>query len=375
MEKELQQQAMHSMNDSVIDYYFYNNPQCKKYRIEEVFPEGLLNTFRLYCKRRKIVTLDQLSAKDVKSYTLSRGVGQKKIDLLYARLNEILKSLMTGTEYIVKVDKDPALKEVSFSDKKEKNGNEKKPSDLISEVFSDSRFALFRKFCLRKNVFFVNEVDDILLEKFRNEPHVGNVRFQAVKEMLQEIGVFHEEAAYKKEEEELDESPEGILKIGRIYSDIKDKNVMEIASRYDIHLTIDKNLTFSEIIQKPIDAIAQLEQRKVLMDFFISLRSIKSSRELMDDLSQLLSIRDMNILNLKWKKGWTDEAIASALHISLKIFTGKLDKIIKKLLKLFKNANLHDLLVVISKHNQYITVINGDKIPNNSGLKFPKNNR
>jgi hypothetical protein len=65
------------------------------------------------------------------------------------------------------------------------------------------------------------------------------------------------------------------------------------------------------------------------MDFFISLRSIKSSRELMDDLSQLLTIRDINILKLKWKKGWTDEAIASALDISLKIFTEKFEEIIK----------------------------------------------
>ena len=58
---------------------------------------------------------------------------------------------------------------------------------LISDVFLDSKFALFKKFCETNSVLYVNEITDSFLSRYSRMPYVGRKKVLDIKERLMSI--------------------------------------------------------------------------------------------------------------------------------------------------------------------------------------------
>lgn len=150
---------------SSIEFDFSNQ------HIAEIFHENYYRIFRNYCTEKGYIKMHDLVGFDFNFLSNVMGIGQNKIECIVARYLEASKSNLSCKQMTIidpPVDKAPTERE-------------------IAEVFKDSKFDLFRQYCLDNQYALMKDLPNDVFEELLKRPGYGNKKVDAARKRFLEI--------------------------------------------------------------------------------------------------------------------------------------------------------------------------------------------
>ena len=141
-----------------------------KILIEVAFAENKYNVFRKYCYYHNKITLHDLNNEDILRLPLQRGIGEKRYAEIIKKLNEIKFNIL--------------LKDKGNISQYESMGL------LITDIFNERKYKMFREFCKTKNIFHIGSIDEKVLIEFSNMKGIGKTRVKDVLNKLETLNIF-----------------------------------------------------------------------------------------------------------------------------------------------------------------------------------------
>jgi hypothetical protein len=138
-------------------------------KVDEVFSENLFNTFRDFCFKNKIHTIDQLNNEYIEKYMRLPGVGTRKVTAVEERLADIRnKAGKDGEKHISATSQQSGIAP-------------------IEELFQENIFRSFRDFCKIEKIKLLSDLTDEHLEKYSQMKGVGIGKVKMVKQRVEQL--------------------------------------------------------------------------------------------------------------------------------------------------------------------------------------------
>jgi molybdopterin converting factor small subunit len=207
--------------------------------IEKIFADNIFNTFREFCKKNKIDTVNELTDKHLSDYSRMNGVGEKKVELVKQKVDQYISG---NQEEIVESDEI----QIQGADASDKNTT----SEKIIDVFSENIFRSLRRYCEKNHIQIVSEISEKNLDEYGRLPGVGIARMKEVKKRINEHLSLKIEINESKAEELIDQVE--LKKIITIFKENKFNLFKEFCARNNIKL-------LGEITNKRLEEFASFK--------------------------------------------------------------------------------------------------------------------
>ena len=150
--------------------------------IRNVFKEPKFKIFKEFCRKTEIKTVNDVNEDFLKEFYKQSGVGKRKVEDVLHQM--ILKGFILNPSDIFP-DFDVCNIDENISTK-----NEMLRDNLfIKNVFNDSKYNSFLRFCRSNRLTKVNQIDSAILLEFSKMRGVGASKVRQVKEKIQEVSV------------------------------------------------------------------------------------------------------------------------------------------------------------------------------------------
>lgn len=182
----------------------------------------------------------------------------------------------------------------------------------IEDLFAESKYRLFKKFCDKKGISNILEVTDETFVEFSKRPMVGKKKVEDVKEIINDALKFVTKGDIKKQMEDF------VVNIDAHWLDkLKDCHFSMICKTLNENCTLNKDLKISEMQNKTIN---QLELEGDLITFNKVLKIINSIKPPTITLAEIEnSTKDQRmceIVNLRYTEGYTLEKISQNFNLT-----------------------------------------------------------
>lgn len=261
------------------DNSFKNKVIEDKFPIEDIFSEDKFYNFRRFCRNNKYKLLEDLDKNVLKEFENIKGVGRGKIEAIILRLEEVY----SNKQYIK--DKFYYFKNMDFS-----NENQE-----IVHVFWQDKYNRFKEFCRKNKVRYIGEIDNLLLEDFKNTKGVGEAKIENIVRVLKSHAV--------------EDKNNDFFDTGKLYKIVKDLSLAKVCKIFNLQCE-NNDILIKDIEGKEIKDITCLK-RSDLEKLLKELNSLKSPKDILEDFKNSSTDRTKTILLLRYYENKTLQEIAN----------------------------------------------------------------
>ncbi|MDO4535651.1 MAG: sigma factor-like helix-turn-helix DNA-binding protein [Clostridium perfringens] len=247
--------------------------------IEDIFSDDKFYNFRRFCRNNKYKLLEDLNKNVLKEFESIKGVGRGKIETIILRLEEIY----SDKQYIK--DKFYYFKSIDFS-----NENQE-----IVHVFWQDKYNRFKDFCKKNGVKYIGEIDNLLLQDFKNTKGVGEAKIENIVKILKSHAV--------------EDKKNDFFDTGKLYDFVKDLSLVRVCRIFKVECDVS-DILIKDIEGKKIKDISCLKTEN-LEKLLKELNSLKSPKDILEDFKNSSSDRTKSILLLRYYENRTLQDIAN----------------------------------------------------------------
>ena len=368
-ELDLQKKDTHTIiNDSI-----QSLEESDLVSIDEYFSEGIYNIFIDFCWKNNVYHVHEITDELLNKFKGVKGVGTRKFNAVKQKYDSFEK---LDEERSIK--REPSVKLVFNI---ESNLHNKL---MVASVFSEYKFNMFREYCERNNIKYLEDLEESHIESFRNIKGIGPKNY---KELKNKISSLKKKTDFSKYLEESAPKEEFIFRldsmlfnkylIDTVFEEnkfnsfrefCKENNIEYIEELTHIHLNLFKTsrgvgkTKFNNVLKR-IDVIKERLEKENnftfsynlenfdLHDFSVNeiLKSINMESELQQDLS-IEDIFDQDIRKLNI----TDEDKKILSELLFKIHY--IDNPNKILQNFFSNLDERDYSIIIDRYKNKHTL-------------------
>lgn len=304
------------------DNSFKNKIIEDKFSIEDIFSDDKFYNFRRFCRNNKYKLLEDLDKNVLKEFENIKGVGRGKIEAIILRLEEVY----SNKQYIK--DKFYYFKNMDFS-----NENQE-----IVHVFWQDKYNRFKEFCKKNKVRYIGEIDNILLQDFKNTKGVGEAKIENIVRVLKSHAI--------------EDKNNDFFDIGKLYQIVKDLPLGEVCKIFNIECS-SNNVLIKDIKGKEIKDIPYLKKND-LEKLLKELNSLKSPKEILENFKNSSSDRTKDILVLRYYENKTLQDIANNYGLTRERVRQVISMAINNLNSLMITQNFIGAIKIYGKVKNYI---------------------
>jgi hypothetical protein len=248
--------------------------------ISIVFKENKFNTFRRFCYKNDIQTIEGITNEQLDAYAVEKGVGAGRVEIVKEKLQE----------YNALPSKPEVFAGLGYE---------------ITDLFADSKMVAFRKFCEKKGIKRMNELTAEQLEEFSKTPGVGKKKFEDIKKILTKN-------LWGKEIPKVIE-----FKDCELYEEFKEYRVKNLIDVFQIEGNqTDSLLTLEEIDGMEINELENHFDAGVIFALNKKLKMAKHPSSVVEGLQSGLKGNQYRILQLRYGDKLTLEATGEHFHVT-----------------------------------------------------------
>lgn len=373
--------------------------------VDDVFHEFRFWTFRNYCKKKGIKTIQELNARHFHEYSAEKGVGvgkvravkelanqyirigrvsvsETKAQLLKVTIDEVfsdnlfrsfrrfceLNSIVTvydvTSEHLAEYGKGRGVG-VGRVEMVQKRLNhirtlqEKPPVSLqaggeqlavslnaahleIKTLFAEGKYQLFRSFCEKKGIETIGDIKTLDLDEFAKQPMVGRKKVEEVRHTLS----FYSDSV---------ESAPQVFESGEVFDSIKELEVQALLYLYSFQSHSQSKLKVKDIEGKDLASLKDEFEPHLLQSLSGLLIKQKSPKGIADSLKTVVSERDYEILFHRFGKGETLEEVGSQFGVTRERIRQVAKKTVKKVAGHIRRQHFSKIVRVLSSSEAFIS--------------------
>lgn len=302
--------------------------------IDALFQESKYNSFRRFCNRKGIESVQEITAELIEQFRLTPQVGEVKVQDVLERLEELKHC---------KADTPESNPEENFVQIDNKYARQKDIFLLVHE----NKYTMFRDFCKEEGISTIGQVKNKHIAAFSNRPRVGKKKVQDVITVLQNYA------------DTVEESVPTSFRSGGLFQHIQCMLVTDLLVSYGKEPIAASEKTIADIEGKNIEELEQEFEGEVLIELANLLVNQKHPKDMVNQLKGVLSERELKILQLRFSDKLTLEATAQVFDVTRE----RIRQVeIKALQKLFQHLEMNNFLFVIKLFSSSKTLITGTEL-------------
>ncbi|MGD7054228.1 sigma factor-like helix-turn-helix DNA-binding protein [Sutcliffiella horikoshii] len=301
--------------------------------VSHVFEHNKYLSFQRYCLEQQIKFVDEITEDVIQKYTLSDGVGIKKVSNVREKLQEIGYCLSTRS-----------FKKKDVLPKKEK------PAPVIlysgsfpvQEVFAENKFNKFRQFCSSHKLVTIGDIKSTHLDKFGSTLGIGKKKHVEIMEIMSE----YESTKWHAQKVNF----ENCL----IFDEFRDIPVRNILSAFQFNIDTESTMTLEEL-----NGLKRMEitdfGSETIMELQQKLSKVVKPKEVGDSLKSALKENEYKIIKYRFEEKLTLEETGSHFSVTRERVRQIEAKAIKKISQRLGIIYFYNIIFLLSPSKSFIT--------------------
>ncbi|QTC44085.1 hypothetical protein I7V34_21035 [Bacillus sp. V3] len=287
--------------------------------ISIVFKENKFNTFKRFCHKCGIQSIDDISSEQLDAYAVQRGVGVGRVEMVKEKLQK----------YHALPSKPEVFAGLGYE---------------ITDLFHDSKMGAFRKFCVRKGIKKVNELTSVHLDEFSKTPGVGKKKLEDIKEILNQ-NLWGKEVPTVIE-----------FQVCELYEEFKDYKVKNLIDVFQIEGNhTDSVLTLAEINGMETNELEQHFNVGSIFALNKKLKLAKHPSSVVEGLQSILKDNEFRILKLRYGDKLTLEATGEHFNVTRERIRQIAKKALIKVHRQLGRYYFYKICSLLSSSHSFIT--------------------
>ena len=261
--------------------------------IEVVFSDNIYNSFKKFCSQENLEDLNDIKESHLDQYKEMKGVGTYKFN----KVREALAQYKSGEKVIA--PEEPQSNHYSLPD-----FNQFALQVPISKAFYGRTFTKWMNYCKQNTIETIGDLSAEHIEDFSHMSGIGKKKVDQVIEVLEEV------------DKETKESSLNVFTSGFIFPYIKDHQLSDLFTIFQIDISIVPSIKLSDIEGKPLSEIDPNVDYLKFFDLSQKLQNLVDPKEIFSNIKSDMTERDNQILQNRFVEGKTLEETGKVVSVT-----------------------------------------------------------
>ncbi|WP_040978386.1 sigma factor-like helix-turn-helix DNA-binding protein [Oceanobacillus jeddahense] len=304
---------------------------AETYFVKDVFQENKYNTFRLFCRKKNIDSLDQISASVLEEFKNSKGVGAHRFEIVR---DQLIAYGFTDVQSQEEHTDDTFI----IADE-----NYLASTMKVKDIFYENTYNKFLEFCEENNIDNISEITHQHIKQFAGLPKIGKKKVEGVKEKLHSIS------------EELNDENNHLFTTGDLYPYLKDMELHDLLNIFEMEMELHADMAIDELEGRDLKELEHLGNLRQLYQLSHKLQKLSDPAKVLKELKRQLNERELVILSMRFSEGNTLEGTGQQLGLTRERVRQLEKKIVGKIERFLEINQFTFILSLVINFKPYIS--------------------